>query len=173
VAEASLSRGGAGLIPDGDGWFIVNVAEAEGIHTESFGDGVRFEGPAPFPGLGINIRVLRPGQPASMYHRENAAEAFLVLAGECLAIVDGAERQMRKGDLLYSPPGTDHVVVGAGDAPSCVLMAGSRPLDLKVDFPVGEAAARFGASVERETADTREAYRGRVRTEPTSIGLPW
>ena len=26
------------------GWFVVNVAEAEGTHTEPFGDGVRFEG---------------------------------------------------------------------------------------------------------------------------------
>jgi uncharacterized cupin superfamily protein len=35
-----------------------------------------------FPELGVNIRLLQPGQPAAMYHREGAQEACLVLSGE-------------------------------------------------------------------------------------------
>jgi uncharacterized cupin superfamily protein len=175
IEEAPLQPGeGGGLAPDGDGWFIVNVAEAAALDTERFGAGVRFEGASRFPELGINVRVLQPGQPASMYHRERAQEAFLVLRGECLAIVEGQERRMRAGDLLHLPPGTAHVLVGAGDAPSAVLMVGARKPDLGLSFPADAAAARYGASVERDTDDRREAYAGTPRPRRTKLGeLPW
>jgi uncharacterized cupin superfamily protein len=58
-----------------------------------------------FPEFGINVRVLQPGQPAAMYHREGAQEAFLALSGECVVIVEEEERPMRKGDFLHLPPG--------------------------------------------------------------------
>jgi uncharacterized cupin superfamily protein len=173
MSEAPLGSGDSGLRPEGEGWFIVNVAEAEGIHTEKFGDGVRFEGTAMFPDLGFNIRLLHPGQPNALYHRENASEAFVVLSGECVAVVEDQERPLRKGDFLYTPPGTAHVVVGAGDGPSSVLMAGARRPDLEISFPVSEAAARHGASVEEETDDMREAYKDTRRLDSASIGLPW
>jgi uncharacterized cupin superfamily protein len=38
---------------------------------------------APFPDTGINIQVLRPGQPSCKYHSESVQEDFLVLGGEC------------------------------------------------------------------------------------------
>jgi uncharacterized cupin superfamily protein len=175
VAEAPLGKGGSGLRPEGEGWFIVNVAEAEGIHTEPFGDGIRFEGDERFPGFGINVRVLKPGQPASLYHRESRGEAFLVLSGEAIAIVDDVERRLSKGDFLYTPADVAHVIVGAGDGPCSVLMAGARCVESEVSFPVSEAAAAYGASVEQETDDSREAYRASWSgsLEPTLLGLPW
>ena len=42
-------------------------------------------------------------------------EGFLVLSGECIAIVEGEERRMRQWDYLHCPPGTRHITVGAGD----------------------------------------------------------
>jgi uncharacterized cupin superfamily protein len=173
VAEAPLIDGEAGLVPDGEGWFIVNAAEAQGLHTDNFGEGVRFEGAAGFPDLGINVRSLQPGQPNAVYHRENASEAFVVLSGECIAVVEDEERPLRKGDFLYTPAGTAHVVVGAGSGPSTVLMAGSRSPELSVTFPVSEAAAKYGASVERETDDMAEAYKDTGNLEPRKLGLSW
>ena len=41
-----------------------------------------------------------------MYHAESNQEDFLVLAGECLAIVEGEERRLRAWDFLHCPPGT-------------------------------------------------------------------
>ena len=38
-----------------------------------------------------------------MYHRENNQEAFLVLAGECLLIVEGEERPLRRGTSSTAP----------------------------------------------------------------------
>jgi uncharacterized cupin superfamily protein len=48
---------------------------------------------APFawPDTGVNIHVLDPGQPASLYHSELVQEDFLVLHGECLLIADEQE----------------------------------------------------------------------------------
>src|SRR5436190_21502411 len=89
IPEAPLIRGEAGLVPAADGWFIVNVAEAQAMHSERFGGSCRFEAPdRRFPEFAINVRVLQPGQPNCLYHRENEQEAFLVLKGECLAIVE-------------------------------------------------------------------------------------
>ena len=116
---STLTDSPTGKTPEGDGWFIVNVAEAQGMQTESFGAGTRFENMQhPFPEFGINVRVLQPGQPNGLYHREDAQEAFLVLSGEVTAIVEDQERTMRKGDLLYVPPRTAHIIVGAGDGPA-------------------------------------------------------
>ena len=156
------------------GWFVVNVADAKATRSERFGSSARFEDRenAPFPEFAINVRVLDPGQPASLYHAEDAQEAFLVLSGECLLIVEDEERPLRKGDFVHLPPGVPHVLVGAGDGPSSVLMVGARKGGHHVVYPVNERAARYGASAERETSVPREAY-GRNELRPTDLGLPW
>jgi uncharacterized cupin superfamily protein len=175
IPEAPLKQGDAGLKPEGEGWFVVNVADAAAWHSDRFGSSARFEDRPnhPFPDFGINIRVLQPGQPNALYHRENAQEAALVLDGECLAIVEGEERLLRKGDFLYAPSGTAHVLVGAGDGPCAILMAGTRKDPEYLLYPVDEAAVRHGASAEAETPDEHEAYGDTKRLEPAQIGLPW
>ncbi len=86
--------------------------------TRSAGPWAAFENPeAPFPDFGINIHVLQPGQPNSKYHSESVQEDFLVLSGECLAIIEGEERPLRAWDFVHCPAGTEHVFVGAGDGP--------------------------------------------------------
>ncbi len=175
IPEASLRDAGAGLVPDGEGWFIVNVADSQGMRTDMLGAGAMFEEGvgARFEDFGINIRRLQPGQPSARYHREEAEEAFLVLDGECVAIVEDSERTMRKGDFLFAPPGTAHVIVGAGDGPSTVLMVGSRRAGRGIGFPVSEAAGRYGASVDEETDDPALANAG-LEIEPAKLGeVPW
>jgi len=157
--EAPLQReAGGGLAPTGEGWFVVNLAEARAWHSERFGDGCRFEGAARFAEFGINVRVLAPGTPACLYHRESCQEAFLVLKGECLAIVEEQERRLRAGDFLFTPPATNHVLVGAGTAPCVVLMVGTRKADEELHYPVSPAAARYGASVAHPAGSAPEAY---------------
>lgn len=140
-------------------WFVVNVADAPAFRHEQAGSYVPFESPdARFPHFGINIHVLQPGEPGAKYHAEAAQEDFLVLAGECLAIVDGEERTLRAWDLLHCPPDTEHVLVGAGSGPCAILMVGARPPQWSIRYPVNDAAARYGASVSRPTTAGREAY---------------
>ena len=169
IEEAPLRETEGGLVPEGDGWFVVNVADGRGIRTDRFRAACVFEGAERFPELGINVHVLQPGQPNSMYHREDAQEDFLVLSGEALAIVEDEERLLRAGDLLHSPPGTAHVLVGAGDGPCAILMAGGRAEPWQVLYPVSELAARYGASAEEETSDPQQAY---VRFEPSRRERP-
>jgi len=113
VPEAPLRKTDAGLVPEGEGWFVVNAREAL-WKTGDYGAYTRFDGDARFPQIGINIGVLQPGQPACMYHGEEDQEGFLVLSGECLLLVEGEERRLRAWDFFHCPPWTEHVFVGAG-----------------------------------------------------------
>ena len=155
-------------------WFTVNVRDTPWRTHDAFGSACRFEDPeSPFPQLGINLRVLQPGQPNCLYHRESQTEAFLVLEGECIAIVEEQERPMRKGDFLYAPPGTAHVFVGAGEGPCAILMVGTRIQPEELLYPVSEVAGRHGAAVESETDSAQEAYAGSPPPGPAQLQLPW
>ena len=160
--QAKLVPAEHGLAPEGDGWFVVNAAEALWRRSEEYGDWCRFEGSeaARFGELGVNLHVLRPGQPSCKYHGESAQEDFLVLSGECIVVIDGEERQLHAWDFVHCPPWTEHVFVGAGDGPCLLLMVGARPQPTEVLYPLSEVAARHGASVTAATPDPREAYAG-------------
>jgi uncharacterized cupin superfamily protein len=94
--------------------------------------------------------VLEPGQPKGLYHAENAQEGFLVIAGECLLIVESEERMLRRWDYFHCPAWTEHVLVGAGDAPCVLLAIGSRAEPLEIRFPVNEVALHHGAGAHEE-----------------------
>jgi uncharacterized cupin superfamily protein len=79
----------------------------------------------------MNISVLEPGQAIGAYHRENAQEGFLVLAGECLAVVEGEEVRLGAWDYFHCPPTTAHAIVGVGTGPAVVLAVGRRGLARK------------------------------------------
>jgi len=178
MPEARLDDSGSGLAPGSDGWFVVNVRDAEWVTSETFGSGCRFEsGESWFPQLGINLRVLQPGEPNGLYHSESQQEGFLVLSGEGRLLVDGEERLLRPWDFFHCPAGTEHVFVGAGDGPCVILMVGARSEDEQLFYPVSELAARYGASAEEETSNPREAYARFERAKPGRPSywdrLPW
>jgi uncharacterized cupin superfamily protein len=165
--EAKLVRTDEGLVPEGEGWYVLNAREARWFHSDEFGSGCTFEGDIRFPEFGINIGVMEPGQPGCLYHSETAQEDFLVLAGECLLLVDGEERPLRQWDFFHCPAGTEHVLVGAGTSPALVLAAGARGDGKTIVYPVSELAQRYGASAEEETPDPKEAY---ARFDKPSLG---
>ena len=169
--EAQLEQTENGLVPKGEGWFVVNARESRWWHHDTFGSSVTFEGDARFGDFGINIQVLQPGEPNCMYHGENAQEDFLVLSGECLLLVEGEERPLKQWDFFHAPPWTEHVFVGAGDGPCAILMLGARP-DVDLFYPASEVAAKHGASVAEDTGNPDEAYAGWPGDyEP--LRLPW
>jgi uncharacterized cupin superfamily protein len=180
VEEARLEDAGSGLAPVTEGWFVVNVRDAEWFSSETRGAACWFaneygEPPIEFAQLGINLTVLMPGQ-SGVYHAEANQEAFLVLAGECRLIVEGEERLLRPWDFFHSPPWTEHAFVGAGDAPCVVLMVGAH-VSPEARYPVSDVAARYGASVEKETSDPAQVYataeRFRRARPPYWDRLPW
>jgi uncharacterized cupin superfamily protein len=148
-----------GLVVDVEGWFVMNARESRWKSEGPLGSYCNFEGKRRFPQLGINISVLEPGEAMGMYHRENAQEGFLVVAGECLLIVEEQERRLTTWDFFHCPGGTEHIIVGAGDEAAVVVAVGARGRGLGgVVYPTSELAARHGASVERETTEAAEAY---------------
>jgi mannose-6-phosphate isomerase-like protein (cupin superfamily) len=108
VEKARLEELASGLAPASDGWFIVNVRDAA-WETGPFGAGCFFESEAaPFAELGINLRVVLPGDTRWLYHAESNQEDFLVLVGECLLLIEGEERPLGAWDFVHCPPHTEH-----------------------------------------------------------------
>jgi uncharacterized cupin superfamily protein len=160
VEEAPLRMTKFGLVADTRGWFVVNAREARWRDAGRFGAFCDFEGKKPFLQLGFNVSVFRPGEAMGRYHRETAQEDFLVVSGSCVLIVEGHERELRAWDFVHCPPGTEHIIV-AGDEGAVVVAVGARGRGKGgVVYVVSEAAARYGASVERETTKSKEAYAG-------------
>ena len=176
MPEAPLEDNGSGLAPAGEGWFVVNVADAqwltsEGGELQPSGSECSFESAkAEFAQLGVRLHVLPPGECNGLYHHEDKQEDFLVLSGECVLLVEGEERRLRAWDFVHAPPGTKHIFVGSGDEPCVLLMVGARGADWNVLYPVSELAARHGASVHEETSNPDVAYGGRF--EPSRRGRP-
>jgi uncharacterized cupin superfamily protein len=170
VPEAPLERNEAGgLYPAGEGWFVVNARDAQWLDATPLGLYAPFEGEnARFEDVGINVAILRPGEPSCMYHAEDAQEGFLVLSGRCVLVIEGEERQLRAWDFVHCPPMTEHVLVGAGSGPCVLLGIGARLQGRALVYPVNEVASRHGAGVEEETSDPRRAYARFAQPRPTT-----
>jgi uncharacterized cupin superfamily protein len=171
VPEAPLESTDGGKVPRGEGWFVLNARDARWLDGQ-FGAYTRFEGESRFPQLGFNIGVLAPGQPACMYHGENEQEDFLVLAGECLLLIEGEERPLKAWDFVHCPAWTEHVFVGAGDGPCALLAVGTRLSD-EVVYPAAKFAQRHGAAVDQETSEPKVAYAGMEDDVPVGYREGW
>jgi uncharacterized cupin superfamily protein len=188
-SEAHLEEVGSGLAPVAEGWFVVNVADTAWLANEGrFGPGAVFEAdqrvlrerpdvdPQRFEQIGYTISVVQPGQPSGLYHAESNQEDFLVLAGECLALIEGEERALRQGDFVHCPPGTAHCFVGAGSAPCVILMVGARTTAKEITFPVWDVARGHGAGVDKDTNSPAEAHAPLphwMPKRPEFDGVPW
>ena len=152
-------------------WFVLNARDAPWLET-SMGKFCNFEVEGErFRQMGFNLNVLAPGEPMSMYHREDGQEAFLVLDGECTLIVEGEERPLRRWDFFHCPPQVAHVIVGAGDRPALVLAVGSRVHGRGVFYPADPVARKHGAAPAEDTGDPKEAYAGhRIDKAPYQEG---
>jgi uncharacterized cupin superfamily protein len=175
VPEAPLEKTEAGLVPAGEGWFVVNGHDARWRHREGRGDSLPFTGSNDFeaetyfPQLGFQLFVLAPGEPIGLYHWEADQEGFLVLSGDALLLIEGQERPLRQWDFVHCPAQTKHTIIGAGDGPCTILAVGSRAHMTSAGwggYPVDEVALRHGAGVEEETSDAALAYARFPKAEP-------
>jgi len=181
VPQAPLEETEAGLVPAGDGWFVLNARDARWIDRAGRGRSLPFTGwtdeeaETLFPQLGVNLLVLGPGEPIGMYHWEADQEDFLVLAGEGLLLVEGEERRLRQWDFVHCPPGTNHMLLGAGERPCVLLAVGSRQHQTGAwgGYTVDELALRHGAGVEEETSDAAVAYARFPDPVPTRYRDRW
>jgi uncharacterized cupin superfamily protein len=177
VSEARLEETGWGLAPATAGWFVVNVRDAV-WQTHAFGDACFFESEEdPFDQLGFAVRVLWPGRTTWLYHSESAQEAFLVLNGEALMIVEDQERRLRAWDFVHCPAGTRHAFLPIGDTPSVIAMVGARLAEHTYWYPRTALAVRHGVAAHVPTTSPQEALapfdEWKRGTAGKSSGLPW
>jgi uncharacterized cupin superfamily protein len=176
IPEAPPESTDTGVVPGGEGWFVVNARDARWRASEGRGAVCVFGDDPGFEQVGVNLFVLEPGVPMSMYHWEVDQEDFLVLAGEALLVIEGEERPLRQWDFVHCPSRTKHVIVGAGNGPCVVVAVGARANQEGPDwggYPVDETALRHGAGVDKQTNDPKEAYARFQRREPTRYREGW
>ena len=173
MSEANLRETRFGLAPDGEGWFVVNARRVRWRDFGPLGAACDFEGKRPFRQLGISLNRLLPGQPMTVYHRELHQEGFLVIAGECLLVVEGKERPLRAWEFFHCAGGTAHAIVGAGDGPSLVLAFGARGGRKGIEYLPDATALAHGAAVQRETTKHAEAYARFPRPIRVRCGDDW
>jgi uncharacterized cupin superfamily protein len=172
VSEAELKQTDAGLIPQGEGWFVLNARDVTWIQSEERGQDTDFEGAQEWTQLGFRIQVLGPGQ-RGVYHGESGQEDFLVVAGECVLVIEDQERQLKAWDFVHCPPWTRHTFVGAGHGPCAIVMVGNRVGGFEVVYAVSEVAAKHGASVPEETTKPDEAYARWSQEKRTAYEEGW
>jgi uncharacterized cupin superfamily protein len=160
--EAPMADTEDGWEVAGPGWFVVNLRESAYTRCEGFGQYSPTEA-IEFAEFGVGVHVLQPGEPNGLYHAEGNQEAFLVLSGECLLIVEGQERHLGRWDFFHCPGGTRHIFVGAGDGPCAIFMVGTRA-SRELVYPVDEVAIRHGAGVTEEAHSSKDAYPPRTFT---------
>jgi hypothetical protein len=143
VPEAPLEQTQTGLMPVGEGWFVLNAREARWLHRKGQSASCEFEGETEFPQIGIFLRVLTPGAPMAMVHCPPHTKHIIIGAGDvpCLALAVGAREHQ-------GAPGWG-------------------------GYPVEELAVRHRAGVEEETADAKEAYALFPKYEPTRYQHGW
>ncbi len=133
--------------------------------------------PRHFGQIGYTLAVLEPGKPTGMYHAESSQEDFLVVAGECLLLIEEQERPLRAWDFVHCPPGTRHTFVGARDGPCVIFMTGARDEGGSIVYPVSQTARARAAGVETETPKPSEAYapfpQWQLGRPAAWSGLPW
>jgi uncharacterized cupin superfamily protein len=176
VHEAPLVETEVGVVPGGDGWFVLNAREGHWRDRPGRGYSLPFEGPTDFPQVGITLYVLGPGEPIGMYHWEADQEDFFVLSGEALLLVEGEERPLRQWDFVHCPAHTKHIIIGAGEGQCAVLAVGARAHQDGAGwggYSVDEAALRRGAGVEVETTEAQQAYARFPQTVPTRYRDGW
>jgi uncharacterized cupin superfamily protein len=176
IPEARLEETEHGLVPKGEGWFVVNARDLVWYDRGRRGKVMSFDGEPEFEQVGVNVFVLDPGNPMSMYHWEADQEDFLVLSGEALLIAEGEERPLKAWDFVHCPPQMSHVIVGAGDGPCVVVAVGAREHQEGPGwgaYPVDDTAARHDASSPEQTNDPKIAYARFKQRDPTRYRDGW
>jgi uncharacterized cupin superfamily protein len=176
VSEARIEQTEHGSVARGDGWFVLNARNATWADRGPRGVMCDFEAGQDWPQLGVNLFVLAPGQPMSMYHWEADQEDFLVLSGEALLIIEGEERPLKQWDFVHCPPHAAHTIVGAGDGPAAIVGVGARQHQSGDEwgaYPVDETAAKYHASAEHETNDPKQAYARFPARKPSPYRDGW
>jgi hypothetical protein len=169
VPEAPLSRTKYGLVPEGDGWFVVNARDTRWRDYGPLGAACTFEGKRPFKQVGINLNVLNPGSQCRCITARTTRRGSSCSRATASSSLRAGSGRLKAWDFFHCLGGTAHVIMGAGDRPAVVLAVGARGGRKGIVYLVAAAALEHGAGVEQETTKSAEAY----ARFPTSTRSPY
>ena len=160
VPEAQLKDSGSGLAPATEGWFVVNVRDAEWWFADSRGARCSFESEYGEPAVSSHSS----GSTSPYWSQDRAAsitQSPLRKRSSCSPGSAGCSSRARSDAFC---PGTSSIRLRGQSTPSWARATGHVPPDGRCAFgpearyPVSELAARYGASVEEETSDPAQVY---------------
>ena len=106
VPEARLERTDTGLVPSGEGWFVLNAREGRWRVWDGLGARLSVEGDTDFPRVGINLYALAPGSRSACTTGRlpgglprALGEALLIVEGEQRHCASGISSTARRGDV--------------------------------------------------------------------------
>ena len=161
--QAKLVRTDEGLVPEGEGWYVLNAREARWFHSDEFGSACTFEGDIRFPEFGINIGVgpTRCLTTRRLPRRTSSSSP----ANACCSSTGKNARSASGTSSTALPVPSTCSSARARARRSCWRRA--RGEGKTIVYPVSELAQRYGASAEQETPDPKEAY---ARFDKPSLG---
>ena len=148
---------------------LVDDSTGGGTWVDFGAEGVRQQ-------IGVGVHVLMPGDAPGRYHAESDQEGFLVLAGECVLIVEGEERRLRQWDYFHCPPGTAHITVGASEEPCAIFMLGARTPGKLLEYIAGPGGGdAHGVAVKERTRPARATPTRTIgpHADERLQALPW
>ena len=172
--EAKIEDTEHGRVPVDDGWYILNLSEIGWATVSRRRDRGAASGRPTEPSdrIGIGVHILWPGDSPGFYHEESDLEGFLVLSGECIAVVEGEERRMGPWDYLHSPPAapaTSRSAPATGRARSSCTASARRTR--RSSTPSSRRRRSTATRSQTETDSPKEAYKDRPPIEP--VRSPW
>lgn len=67
--------------------------------------------------LEVHLNQLVPGGERGPYHlHERTENAYWILAGDGLLVVEGVEHRLQRDDVVFIPPGVKHSLSNVGDS---------------------------------------------------------
>jgi quercetin dioxygenase-like cupin family protein len=62
----------------------------------------------------VKVLYIDPGESVPMHAHQMSTDIMIVLEGSGLAIVDGVNRRVKSGDIIFNPIGTRHGIKNTG-----------------------------------------------------------
>ena len=163
VPEAPLERTDLGLVPAGEGWFVLNAPRPAGATARDGGSHFRSRARWTSRRSGSTSscsgRASRSGCTTGKRTRRTSSCS----PARRLLIVEGEERPLRQWDFVHCPAETQHMIVGAGTG-----RASSSPSARAASRTGGTGAATPSTRSPSGTAPASSERRA-TRTRPTPV----
>lgn len=94
---------------------IINVDAIEAKSVAGGGKIKRLFGSESTRNMSLAVGIFQPGEGLVLHDHPNEEEFYYILCGSGTVTVGKQEKEVRPGDVLYVPAGTNHKIINTGD----------------------------------------------------------